>query len=591
TCEATRVRGEQSAEAFDLRMACLGRHRIELEATIETLSARVSVTTLRGASGLVASLPSVQQCADVEHLRDRGGPTDPEQAAQVQQLGERLARARALVRAGRTDEAASIADELERRTTELDAVVLHGETMMLRGRLAQVARDDPDTEQWFERAYADGVEARHAPLAIDASVRLVDWLGSHEARTTEAELWAQQARAWLRDRGEDDPRHTQLLMAEGSVYQVAGRLDDAQQAYSRAVARLERQADSEGLADAHRTLGTAQMGLGDARAASEHFTEELALRRRLLGEQHPSVGRAHRSLGATLYVAGELPKALAHFERALAIIEASLGPEHPMLAGILGNLGSVRDDLGDSDEARELLERALAIMEAAEGTGVTEHVGMLGNLASALRHGGQPLAAAEHLRRAATLIEQAHGPTHPEHVALLTELGTVLLEAGRGAAAREVLEQAEGLRSSLPADASLVSADAAAALGRLLREQGEPAGAVPLLADAIVHYEGLGTPLDPRRGRTLLELGRARMTLGEARAARMALEDAIVLLAHRQQDSAVLAAARFELAQALIADGGDTTERAKSLAGDALAGLDEDDPLRGRIRSWLDAHP
>lgn len=587
TCEATRVRGEQSAEAFDLRMACLRRHRVELEATLESLSANVSPSTLRRATSLVAELPAVEQCADVEALRDRGRSTDPAVAAEVEELGERLARAKALVRAERTEVARPLIDELERRTEGLD-LVLHGEALMLQGTLAQVARDK-DTAALFERAYADAVEARHAPLAATTAVVLTEWLGSHEARTTEAELWAAQAEAWLRGRDPEDPLRVRLSMAMGNLYQVAGRLDDARIAYLEAVERLERRSDDTGLVDAHHKLGVSLMALGRADEAARHFDQQLELSRRLLGPQHPYVGRAHRNLGATLYMGGELARALPHLERALAITEATHGSDHPRVAGILGNLGAVRDDLGEHDEARELFERALAIMEATEGTGLTERVSMLGNLASALRHAGDPAAATEHLRRAITLVTETHGTDHPEHVALLTLLGEAQHEAGQLALARETLDEADRLRSRLPPEASLISADAALAFGRLLLEQGEPEPARARLEEAVELYAALGAQLDPRRGETLLELGRARLALGQIDQARVTLEGAISLLAHRQADAAALARARFTLARALRRDDADDRDRdrAESLARDALAGLDEEDPLRPEVLAWL----
>ncbi len=38
-CEATHVRGEQSAETLELRMGCLGRRRDDLQALTDVLSA------------------------------------------------------------------------------------------------------------------------------------------------------------------------------------------------------------------------------------------------------------------------------------------------------------------------------------------------------------------------------------------------------------------------------------------------------------------------------------------------------------------------------------------------------------------------
>ena len=589
-CEATRIRGEQSAEAFDLRMACLRRHKAELDTTVETLSGDVSVSTLQRAAGMVTALPPVEHCADLEALRDRGRATDPAVAGKVEAQDQRLARAKALRRSGRTAEASLLADQIEDQAMLLEDPRLHGEVMLLQGKIAEKARDAADAYEWYERAYSDAVQARHAPLAILASTRLVHWLGVQHARTAEAEQWLVQAEAWLRGREADDPLRTSLLVAEGELYRVAGRLDEARVAFERAVDVLDDdESDETALLGAHRILGLALMALGEVDEAEAHFTDVLELSRKLFGENHPDVGRAHQNLGATLYAGGKLSKALPHLERALAIFEQVHGSKHPRVAAMLGNLGALRDDLGWHDEARELFERALEIMEASEGTGSTERIGLRGNLAEALRHAGEYDAAVEHLRKAVALVEDAHGPAHPDHVDLLTRLGNTLVEAGHIDEARETLERAEGLRAHLPPEAALISADTARALGRLLNQQGRNARALPLLREAISLYRGLGPPLNPRRGETLLDLGLTRLDLGQVVEARANLEESIPLLTQQPTLSEPLARARFALARALLSTKADdeTRSRALSLARDALAGLSEDSPYRAEVRDWL----
>jgi tetratricopeptide (TPR) repeat protein/predicted Ser/Thr protein kinase len=591
-CTATRVHGEQSEEAFDLRMACLRRHRAELEATVEVLSERVSVTTLRGAAGLVAALPEPQACADVEALLARRRSTNPTHAAELEALRAELSRARALVRAGRATEARTSIERVEGRATELDDPTVRGEALRLRGVIAIQERDLPTAERWLTEAYVGAVEGRDAPLALEAATDLVDLVGVQLARTAEAELWAVQAHAWLRGGGDPDPTVARLAMAEGNVYRVAGRLEEARTAFADAVERMEARAPAGDLAEAHHTLGLAMMSLGNAAEAERHFTRELALDEAALGPLHPDVGRVHQSLGATLYTSGQLGRALPHLEEAVRIFEAALGPMHPRVAASLSNLGALRDDLGEPEEAREHFERALLILEAAEGTGSTELVGLLGNLAQALRHAGDPAAAAPHLRRAAALIESTHGPGHPERVDLLTRLGEVLIEAGEPTQAEVVLVEADGLRRALPSEAALVTADAARALARLRHRQGEHAQALPLLSEAIELYRSQGPVLDPRRGETLLDLGEVLLAV-DPPAARVPLEAAQPLLTTPQLPAATLARARFALARALMVDRPSASERtrARRLAEDARAGLPEDDPRQPEVSAWLTALP
>jgi eukaryotic-like serine/threonine-protein kinase len=550
-CEATRVRGEQSQAAYELRMTCLRRHRAELEATVLVLSERVSVATLRGAAGLVAALPRPEACADVEALLARQRVSDPAHAAELETHRDELSRARALVRAGRVPEARTLVDRVEARATALRDPIVRSEALWLRGTIAMQARDMPAAERWLTEAYAGAVEGRDATLALATAIELVDLVGVQLARPAEAALWAVQAHAWLRSSDEQDPQRARLSLAEGNVYRVAGRLEEARVALTDAVERMEARAPAGDLAEAHHTLGLALMSLGNAAEAERSFTRELTLAEAALGPNHPDVARTHQSLGATLYASGQLGRALPHLEDAVRIFEAALGPMHPRVAASLGNLGALRDDLGEPEEAREHFERALLILDSAEGTGSTELVGLLGNLAQALRHAGEPAAAAPHLRRAAALIEATHGPGHPERVALLTHLGEVLIEAGERAAAREVLVEAEALRHGLPPDAALVSANAARALAKLWYLEGEHERALPLLSDAIELYRTQGPVLDPHRGEALLELGEVLLAVGDPAAARGPLEAAQPLLVTPTLPAATLARARFALARAL----------------------------------------
>jgi len=590
-CAATRVRGEQSEEAFDLRMACLRRQRAELETTVEVLSERVSVATLRGAAGLVAALPAPEACADVEALLARRHATDPAHASELESLRAELSRASTLVRAGRLADARTLVDQVEARSTSLHDPILHGEALAVRGRLAKDERDLPAAERWLAEAHALAVEGRDAALAIETATDLVDVVGTQLARPAEAELWARQAHAWLRGVDEADPRYTRLLLNEGNVNHVAGRLEEARAAFTEAVERMEALASSGDLAEAHHDLGLAFMSLGKPAEAGQHFARELELREATLGRGHPDVGAAHQRLGAALYHSGELGPALPHLEQAVQIFEASLGPMHPRVAASLGNLGALRDDLGEPDEAREHFERALHILESAEGTGSTELVAMLGNLAQALRHMGQPAAAAPHLRRAAALIESTHGRGHPERVDLLAHLGETLLEAGELAAARDVLTEADALRRELPPEAAIVSADTARAVAHLHSREREPLRALPRLSEAVELYTALGPELDSRRGETLLELGEVLLDADDPAAAHRTLETAQPLLTTPKLPATTLARARFALARALMADAPTpaSRDRARQLAEDARMGFDEGDPRRAEVTAWLDA--
>ena len=68
TCEATHVRGDQSAEVLDLRMTCLEGPRGALRALTDVLS-RTDAAVLVEAVNAAQALPPLERCADVPALR------------------------------------------------------------------------------------------------------------------------------------------------------------------------------------------------------------------------------------------------------------------------------------------------------------------------------------------------------------------------------------------------------------------------------------------------------------------------------------------------------------------------------------------
>ena len=70
-CEATHVRGEQSAEVLDLRMACLNE-RLGNARALSDVFATADGKVVENAVSAAAALPSLDRCADVAAAA-RGG--------------------------------------------------------------------------------------------------------------------------------------------------------------------------------------------------------------------------------------------------------------------------------------------------------------------------------------------------------------------------------------------------------------------------------------------------------------------------------------------------------------------------------------
>src|SRR5262249_1695273 len=103
-CEATHVRGEQSAELLDTRMACLDDRLKELGALADVFL-RADDDIVTNAVTASASLGSVASCKDVRLLAEARAPIDPAKAARAKELRGRLADLKALYDAGKYKDA------------------------------------------------------------------------------------------------------------------------------------------------------------------------------------------------------------------------------------------------------------------------------------------------------------------------------------------------------------------------------------------------------------------------------------------------------------------------------------------------------
>jgi tetratricopeptide (TPR) repeat protein len=104
------------------------------------------------------------------------------------------------------------------------------------------------------------------------------------------------------------------------------------------------------------------------------YEEALAMRRRLLSDDHPDVGRTTATTGLALRAVGDCAGAVRHLEEALAILSRSLPPNHPELRQVTKAVQSVSEEAaagGHSPGLGAPVPRA----SAAAARGLVERVG------------------------------------------------------------------------------------------------------------------------------------------------------------------------------------------------------------------------
>ena len=188
-CEATQVRGEQSADVLDLRMACLNEHLTDLRALTDVFTT-ADAKVVENAVTSAGSLARLDRCADVALLRAViKPPADDATRARVDALRSQLAHLKAIWRAGRCADAQPLANDLISQVRAISYQPLLAEALLA------VATDGEDcapaTERigMVEESFAAAVASRHDEVAARAAAMVPLILADRFRQTARAREW------------------------------------------------------------------------------------------------------------------------------------------------------------------------------------------------------------------------------------------------------------------------------------------------------------------------------------------------------------------------------------------------------------------
>jgi tetratricopeptide (TPR) repeat protein len=432
TCLAT-LRGEQSPNLLDRRMACLARRLDQTDALLDLFVGRPDGHVVDQAVALATRLEPLETCADASALLAGVAlPADPARRARAIELQRRADRADVERQAGR----------LERAATEARAVVAaaqdHPPAAAQAGRV--LGRSLADLGRWADardalvRAQTAAAQAADIKLSTELLLDLFVLVSIHERRRDEGDLLAKLAQAAI-ERPEvraDRSMRTRLLSGLAVMAGDRGELERAVQLQREVLAINRRRATpvSEPVAGSESDLANALSDLGRVEEAHEHYVESLAIRRQLFGDQHPLTADAYANLGNAHGRAGNLDESRRHFQKALDILEKM--PAYRSYPVILGNMGILETDAGNFDEARSYLETAL---ERSTRPGSNQPYladGMrhsLGNVHYSQGNFAQALA----FHREALAFREKNQRTHPSYGVSLAAVGEDHRRLGRAA--------------------------------------------------------------------------------------------------------------------------------------------------------------
>jgi tetratricopeptide (TPR) repeat protein len=583
TCEATRVRGEQSEAMLDQRMACLDERRLAFAELVDALAA-VSRDGVEHAALAAQELAPVGSCANPRRLSAAAEPpgssaflplvtlarASAARAVEQEYLGEHDLAVRTLAPALAVAQASGYHP-------------LEAEARLAEGRV-YFTTDYRKSEDGLHRAAIAAERIGRLDLEAEARLMLAHNLGFSQLRTVEALRVADYAEAVVERLG--DPLLTgDLMVTRGAIYSGSDEPARAVPLEEAALRVLESHLGPESVkvARVQFYLGTAYFRQGryaEAAAVSERCAR---VRAATLGPDNPDTLIARFRLGSSLLESGRISEALAIHEQVLAAQERVLVPDHPDIALSLNNLSLLYLDLGRLRDSIATARRAVAIDEHRLGPDDPALTLPLDALADSLALDEQPAEAVAVVKRSVALAERLPS-AHPKLRDALMHEGRVLAQTGRCVEAMPILEHVVALFDHDAPGNPLISF-ALDDLGRCWRDRGEPRRAAPLYERSLAVREQAVGARSPLLGDSLVGLADAERERGDDVAAERAARRACAIV-DRSGLPPSIADAHFALARALVARDPPGARREAEAAFAALKEVPEH-PTHRLIATWL----
>lgn len=456
-CAATKIRGDQPPATMELRMRCLDRQLVVVDATLE----RIGVMSLAAVVASLADGPRPIECRDVAHLEATlQEPADPQSRAEIDAILRALRKGELALRDAQpeiglaaTTEAVERARALAHGPSLVEALIVHSNLLQ--------ANHEP-----FEPAVREAVQlaARHGLPESETRAWLMVSRGADDhsdiiKRDSDTSVSLQAAQAALVRAGEHPLLSARVMLRRAEVaHMIHTDLERGVELYAEAL-ELFRAAPHAPLDEVGSLIDTYAAALGslaqyDKAEALCRWRLEYAESRR--GPGHPQTGHAHLRLASSLLDRGEDEQAQREADRAHQILLEAGVPELD-LAESHGLLGSLAISRKDWVTARMHAERKLEIYVEKHGwQGITAApLKLLGELE--LRS-GNPKLAKEHFERALTMVVESFGPESAWLEGMREGLGDACL------ALEEFKEASELFELVIPRLQTIHGADTALAL-------------------------------------------------------------------------------------------------------------------------------
>ena len=570
------VEAAGDARTFDLRIGCFRQRAASMHAVVDELSSG-DAKQLASAAKAVAGVASIDECP----LAVAGDPaTDlpeaPVTAASVTAMRAELSRVRALLAAGRNEEAALRASAVVDDGRALDFAPVVVEAQQLLGTADSRRSRGAEAEQRLTGAFWSAVDIGHDAVAARAASELAWLVGYLDGRHAEGVAWARHYEAAALRAGQETQPNLDALL--GPIQYAAGNYEQAFVHLERNLAlQLDKDPNSRAAAIVRLNLGVLYADSGQAELADHHLERAGETLREAFPDGHPDLALIDLNRAKLRFESrGDLTTALALATRGLTMSRSVHGEVHATTGLGWLRLARLQREAGQTEDAFESLRQAeLAHANSSTAERLEVDVVRAATLEAIGRH-DESVARWQHI---ANHGSDVLGAEHPM-------VNNAKHQLGKVAAARGEVERAERLyRESLAgAGTDRTSAGARYSLAALLLRRGA-LGEARDLVDR--HYAGVRASLGPEHPATLraaVERAKVMAAAGDTETAQRAL---IVVAKHpKATRGKARAAAEFALAQSLHAD---EPDRARRYADVALAHYREpprDERAAQRVQAW-----
>jgi CHAT domain-containing protein/tetratricopeptide (TPR) repeat protein len=402
------------------------------------------------------------------------GLSEAEQMRKHRELDRMKAETTRLTTVGKLDEAAKSA-VMELALTREVMGELHEDVI---GSLLTLARLHESREDWAARTALGEVIAIRERQPNRKAWRIGDARRSLADFERRAALDPRQRRQL-----QEADRLDKLLVEHYGQGKYAEGIVPGRQAM--AIRRELLGEDHPDYADSLNNLGMLYQNTGDYAKAEPLLRQALEIRKRALGEDHPDYALSLNNLGMLYQNTGDYAKAEPLYCQALEIRKRALGEDHRDYADSLNNLGALYQSMGAYSKAEPLLRRALEIHRWALGEDHPDYALSLHNLGALYRDMGDYKKAEPLYRQALEIKKRALGEDHPDYALSLSNLGVLYQNTREDAKAEPLLRQVVEIHRRALGENHPYYALSLNNLGVLYLDMGDDAKAEPLLRQAL----------------------------------------------------------------------------------------------------------